>query len=384
MSIMSQPLPEEPNVEPDSEATGFDEFCARAAHLRGRSIGRESGRPQSWANPDPAAIGAVAGHKHPITYVLSREQGRLGDANTAQAVRRCCEDLQGADRGSLTRDDVMTYPWHHVDAEVAARYYRHLKAGPYAIRTRNYAVSVLRRIVAACYRAGLISAARRDEVLEELPTVTPGRSARARRLSEAEIDALLLACRTSRTTGARDAAIVALFATSGLRVSELVDATVDDLDLAAGTLHLRMTKNGSAHRLQLHPATAEYLRLWLEVRGMAPGPLFTSSRGEGLRALTTRGVRDRLAALAAHAGVVPFGTHDFRRTFATGLLRTHDAPLVGRLLNHRKLASTLIYDMASDEELRSAVSGLGLLPPHPTSTSDGQGHVADHRDEGAA
>ena len=130
---------------------------------------------------------------------------------------------------------------------------------------------------------------------------------------------------------------------------------------------LRATKNGSDHTVYIHPVTKTYLEAWLAVRGGGPGALFSwPNRNQG-RPVTTGGARYWVNQRRVQAGVARFGTHDFRRTVASTLLRTHDVALVGRLLNHRKPASTLIYDLASEEEQRSAIDSLGLISPQPSS-----------------
>jgi hypothetical protein len=87
------------------------------------------------------------------------------------------------------------------------------------------------------------------------------------------------------------------------------------------------------------------------------------------RSLHPASVRFMLASRAALAGIPTFGFHDFRRTFATELLRTHDIALVGKLLNHQKLASTLIYDLADEQQQRQAVASIDLPAPPLDDTS---------------
>lgn len=267
-----------------------------------------------------------------------------------------------------------------MDVDAAADYARFIYGRYSTVSTRNDYISVLRQLITACHRAGLISIARRDEVLEELPTVAPGPSARRRRLAMVEIEALLTACVSDPSDeGCRDAAVIALFATTGLRMCELVDIRICDWDRAEGTIVVRHTKNGHPHTLFVHPSTDAYLRRWLERRGSTnpQEALFSWPGGPRKGApVCTDTARSWVKKRQIAAGIAPFGTHDFRRTFASILLRTHDLPTVGRLLNHRKPASTLIYDMASDDEQRSAVNTIELTAP----TVD----EADQRDQRSA
>jgi integrase len=346
--------------------TPYDQFLERARrHRSAAARANVDHRPESWADPDPAAITRLPDNKHPVLYVFGRQGGLPASQRVFHLqVRRTCERLQGLPGRSLTEDDLMRYPWHHVDADMAADFARLTYALYDKVTTRNDYISALRRLVTACHRAGLISVARRDEVLDELPTVAPGPSSRRRRLAQVEITALLEAClRDPAPTGARDAAIVALFATTGMRSCELVAINIDDWDRSGGTIVLRSTKNGSDHIVFVHPKTRAYLDAWLAVRSAGPGALFSWPFRYDGRPVATSTLRYWLAKRRGAAGVAPFGTHDFRRTFASTLLRTHDIALVGRLLNHRKPASTLIYDLASEDEQRAAIDGLGLVAP---------------------
>jgi integrase len=198
--------------------------------------------------------------------------------------------------------------------------------------------------------------------METLYTMAPGRSTRRHRIAADEFDALMGACLTTGSpfARARNSAIVALFRTTGLRVSELVRLDLADWDRREDTLALRDTKNGDPHTVFLHPGTKALLLDWLEVGGDAPGKLFRGVRAPRDVALRPTSVRSMLASRCGAAGIEPFGTHDFRRTFATEMLRRYDAALVSKLLNHRKLSSVLIYDMSTDDEMRHAVGSIDL------------------------
>ena len=80
---------------------------------------------------------------------------------------------------------------------------------------------------------------------------------------------------------------------------------------------------------------------------------------------------------------MPRSAPDFRRTFATELLRSHDVALVGKLLNHKKTASTMTYDMVNEEEQRDAVGRIDLpgladltRKPRPSDPSGGPSGTA--------
>lgn len=349
---------------------GIDAFLAEARRRRDRHTREESGRPEPWADPDLEAIHSAA-LGHPVDRAIGRYRTDVGRERIACAIRRACERLAGAPPRSMSAEDVRAYPWHHLDVEAAIAYRERIYAMFTKITTRNDAICAVRAVSTECYKAGLISALRLDLVLDELYTVAPGPSSKRRRLRPEEIAALLDACERVGTpyVRARNTAIVALFRTSGMRVSELTAIELDDWDRDQDTILLRLTKNGGDHLVYLHPDTVPYLERWLQTRGDEPGALFTPFDGGDRRSLHPATVRHMLRFRAEAAGVAPFGSHDFRRTFATELLRTHDVALVGKLLNHNKTSSTLIYDLAGEDEQRAAVKtvrlpDLGAALPH--------------------
>ncbi len=337
-------------------------FLADAAARRDSHTRQEIGRPEDWADPDPAPAAYRHAGSHPVDRAANKH--RLGDSRNdfLRRVRVACEGLQGLEPRTLTPEQVRAFPWHHIDQDTAREYREDIYRRYRYQTTRNDAVSVLRRVMLQCYRAGLISALRLELVLEELYTVAPGPSTKRRRLTQPEINALLAACEDTGTgrAAARNTAIVALFRTSGIRIGELTRIQLEDWDRDAGTIVLHETKNGTPHIVYLHPDAVPYLERWVTHRGEAPGALFCPLTGTDLRSLTMETVRYMLKTRAAIAGVKPFGSHDFRRTFATELLRTTDIALVGKLLNHHKVQSTLRYDLAGEEEARGAVAQLDL------------------------
>lgn len=158
--------------------------------------------------------------------------------------------------------------------------------------------------------------------------------------------------------GLRDRAIWETLYASGVRVSELVNLNVEDLDLNAG--QLRVMGKGRRERLALLGSAAitalkDYLisaRPVLERRGKGEErALFLNYRGQRL---TCRGVRDRLEYYVKRAalsgGISP---HTLRHCFATHLLeRGADLRAVQELLGHARLSSTQVYAHVNPRRLR--------------------------------
>jgi integrase len=365
--------------DPEVPVSAVDAFLAKAAERRTQRT-RDTTRPAEWNNPDPDALRNLTPDRNPVLRALKRSKAGRSRDNVRGNLRMVCGMLQGLeDHTTLAHEDVLIYPWHQLSVDAAADlrvaiYKRYENQG-----TRNDKISAVRRVVTECFRRGLVSALQRDLLLDALFTTAPGPSTRRRRLAQEEIDALLHAAENLGSTAAqaRNTAIIAVFRTSGMRVGELIHLWLHDWSRADGTLHLRDTKNGHAHLVYLHPDAVPYLERWLAIRGTHPGALFGSlNTKERSRPMGRHAVNYMLMTRAAAAGIDPFGSHDFRRTFATELLRTHDVALVGKLLNQRKPASTLIYDLADEEIQRDAIAQLRL--PTVGSAPD-QAAVADNR-----
>jgi integrase/recombinase XerC len=162
----------------------------------------------------------------------------------------------------------------------------------------------------------------------------------------------------------RDLAILELFYSSGLRLSELTGLNLHDLDLLSDQVKVR----GKGRKERLVPIgsrASKVLRRYLEIRERlvsrraAEPPsrpnidrqaLFLNPRG---RRLTPRSVQ-RLVHKAFEAiGVDGLKTHSLRHTFATHLLDAGaDLRAVQELLGHANLATTQIYTHTSVERLK--------------------------------
>jgi integrase/recombinase XerC len=155
---------------------------------------------------------------------------------------------------------------------------------------------------------------------------------------------------------ARDVAILELFYSSGLRVSELVALDVKDADFLSETL--RVLGKGNKERLVpigSHAMVA--IQKYRQQASVHEGPLFINkSKDPDKRRLSTRSVqmllKKYLAASDIGFDVTP---HKLRHTFATHML-DHGADLrsVQTLLGHASLSTTQIYTHVTKERMREA------------------------------
>ncbi len=103
-------------------------------------------------------------------------------------------------------------------------------------------------------------------------------------LIDPEVDALLAACDQAIWTGRRDHAMLALTIQTGLRISELIALSCQDITLGTGAnVHTRTGKGRKTRRTPLTPAIRTMLKAWLSERTGAPDePLFPTRTGTPL------------------------------------------------------------------------------------------------------
>lgn len=140
----------------------------------------------------------------------------------------------------------------------------------------------------------------------------------------------------------RDRAILELFYSSGLRLSELTALDWRDLDLPAG--EVRVTgKGGKTRLLPVGSEASTALTRWRQVAPQsAEDAVFTSMKG---RRLGNRAVQNRLAHWARSSGAEQrVHPHMLRHSFASHMLESSgDLRAVQELLGHADISTTQIY-----------------------------------------
>ena len=143
----------------------------------------------------------------------------------------------------------------------------------------------------------------------------------------------------------RDRAMLELLYSSGLRLSELTDLNLGDVDIADATA--RVTGKGNKDRiLPVGRYALEALLAWFKERAtLADGEetaLFVSNKGTRLR---PRSVQARVDYWAKKQGInTKVYPHLFRHSFATHMLESsHDLRGVQELLGHASISTTQVY-----------------------------------------
>ncbi|MEN9755948.1 MAG: tyrosine recombinase XerC [Pseudomonadota bacterium] len=151
----------------------------------------------------------------------------------------------------------------------------------------------------------------------------------------------------------RDLAMFELFYSSGLRLSELVQLNLADIDLRGKSLRVQEGKGGKARILPIGSKAIEALQNWFthrQARSDKEVAVFLSVRGERL---SQRSVEYRLAQWCTKKGIQSHvHPHMLRHSFASHLLQSsQDLRAVQELLGHSSISTTQIYTHLDFEHL---------------------------------
>ena len=222
---------------------------------------------------------------------------------------------------------------------------------PMKRRTQNYYLIALRAFLKFLRKRG-IEALSPERI--ELAKV-PERSLDL--ISPTELKRLLKAPDTKTLEGKRDKAILELFFSTGLRISELCGLSIDDVDLTREEFSVR-GKGDKVRVVFLSDTAKETLREYLKNRKDLDDALFVrygrKANDGGEARLQPRAVQRLFKHYAATAGITRKVTpHVLRHSFATDLLSNGaDLRSVQALLGHANIGTTQIYTHVTDKHLR--------------------------------
>jgi integrase/recombinase XerD len=200
----------------------------------------------------------------------------------------------------------------------------------------------------------------------ELAGPRPGR-ALPKALSAEQVTALLTTAEGADGVARRDRAMLEVLYAGGLRITELVELDVDDVDRDARTV--RCFGKGSRERVvPLGAPAVGAVTDWLSIRpSFEPREpaLFCNRRGGRLTRQGGWKIIKKHAELAGLGEAV--SPHTLRHSFATHLLEGGaDVRVVQQLLGHASVNTTQIYTMVSDGRLRGVYE-----QAHPRARASG-------------
>ena len=232
----------------------------------------------------------------------------------------------------------------------------------YSPATVNHMLSALRGVLKQAWKLGAMTAEDYQRAIDRQrvkgETLPAGRE-----IDDGEVRALVQACKADTSpAGIRDAAMIGVLYTGGIRRAELAALELADVDISKGKLKVRQGKGRKQRLVYVGGGALLALQAWVTVRGTEPGPLFVPVNKGGkltMRHMTDQAVYAALKKRAEQAGVKDFSPHDFRRTFVSELLdRGADIVTVQKLAGHADVKTTARYDRRPEEAKRKAA---GLL-----------------------
>lgn len=212
--------------------------------------------------------------------------------------------------------------------------------------TQNYYMIALRSFLKYCRKRGWETVA--PDVIELAKTG-------ARHLdliSFDELSRLLKSPDLTTTIGLRDKALLELFFSTGLRLSELCSLN-HDLDLSKDEFSIR-GKGEKVRVVFLSEDAKTAIRAYLKARKDMAEPLFVNHAARDTGRLTPRSIERTVKHYAIKAGISKKVTpHVLRHSFATDLLSNGaDIRSVQMMLGHANIATTQVYTHITDKQLR--------------------------------
>lgn len=257
-----------------------------------------------------------------------------------------------------------------LDAPMVAAFLDHLEHERHnTVRTRNWRLAAIHSL----FNYGALGHPEHAADIQRVLAIPAKRHERATVtwLTNVQVDALLAAPDRGTWCGRRDHTMLVVAVQTGLRISELIALTRNDVHLGVGA-YVRCTGKGRKERATpLTALTIRVLRSWLaEPAGSPADPLFPTRTGNRMS-------RDAIEhRLARHLGVATTSCpslrdkhvtmHTLRHTAAMRLLHAGvDVAVIALWLGHEQIATTDIYlhaDMTQKERAIARVAPPGTKP----------------------
>ena len=223
--------------------------------------------------------------------------------------------------------------------------------------TINVYLSALKGVAKEAWRKKLIDVECYQHI-KEIRRIKGSRSIKGRALDLDELDHCM---HQEGVIAMRDAAVIALVYGACLRRHEAANLSLGDLDLQKGTI--KVLGKGNKERVNaLHNRNLDIIHVWLDERGLAPGPLFLRARkGNRLvnEPISGQTIYDIIIRRYKETGLKRLTPHDLRRTFATKLLENgEDVFLVQDLMGHASVETTKNYDRRDEKQKNKAAKAL--------------------------
>ena len=279
-------------------------------------------------------------------FLRQLEVVRKASKNTVRAYARDLSDFAQFIESEGISD------FRQISRSLLRQYLNWLFAKGYERRSIARKLSSVRSFFNFLARAGYIPInpaidLRQPKLMQKLPST----------LEVAEVELLLSAPKAATVRGLRDRAILEVLYSTGLRVSELANMRISDIDFSEKLVKVR-GKGGKERIALLNDEAASWLERYLQEsrpkltrKGkQVTDVVFVSQKGTPLTVRQIHRIVDGYARKVLGRSVSP---HVLRHSFATHLLEGGaDLRVIQELLGHSSLAATQIYTRLSKTHLR--------------------------------
>ncbi len=277
----------------------------------------------------------------------------------ADSAARSAGNLGAVTRASGAPSRTVSAVILDANADTIRAFLSHLGENEYSAATMARKIATLRSFFKWAERRGVAS----SNPMTAIRTPKQGKRL-PRAITMEQIEKLLSTPNEREVLGMRDRAMLETLYSTGIRVSEVVDLNIDDVDGTGEALRVR----GKGKRERIVPlgshctgamqkfiamvkADIRFAPLWAD--GGAGKPLFMNKHGGRL---SSRSVRRKLDKYLKSAGLDPkISPHTLRHSFATHLLENGaDLRSVQELLGHQSLSTTQVYTHLTAQRLKQA------------------------------
>lgn len=309
---------------------------------------------------DLLVVSALPIEQNPAAVYLASLTTDRSRVVMEQALRTVMALLTGHDPRTA---NIFTLDWSRLRyAHTAA--IRSKLAERYSPATANRTLSALRGVLKEAWQLGQMSAEDYHRAAS-IKSIRGETLPAGRELTQGEILALVETCKHDSKTaaGVRDAAIIGLLYTCGLRRAEVVALNRSDFDPESGRLLIKAGKGRKQRAVYVQGGARRALLDWLAASaGGGFSPLFVPVLRSGKlvgRRMNPQSLYDMVRKRALQSGVPDFSPHDFRRTFVGDMLeRGVDIATVADIAGHASVDTTRRYDRRPEETRKKAAGKL--------------------------
>jgi site-specific recombinase XerD len=245
---------------------------------------------------------------------------------------------------------------HHGDAPISAqrkavrKYIQYLEKSGLALSTVNRRIQSLRTFYQTLIEVGI----REDDPTEGIKSRKIAKQNDTKWLERHQVKAIFEAIdkqKQGEDKRFRERAIISVLVNCGLRVSELCDLKMDDLDFKGGFIDV-IGKGGKFRRVPFNPATQRAVKQWLQFRSLDTPYVFHTERSPKM---TPRAVQHITKKLSEQLNFT-FTVHQLRHTALKNIAdTTGKIEIVATVAGHESVNTSKRYIEPSLKEIGDAM-----------------------------